>query len=398
MSNLYEASHQWATRPDDQRFGSIREMFDACKSYYNNARVAQVPFNTLRVEADATDIKLIGKAALPATLTHYAFGQLARRIGAPAEYLRDLAPTLAAQNINYGLKKLGEKDNEAKAQLLFHENGKLVTRAVTSASYDRVWNYELVNKVQEMLVPNGWVVPPARPVRDGQKGTRKATAADILPNQADFGLSVKIGDDIAPAGLYASDHDMFMFLVNQLDPVFDGTKFLHRGVFIQNSEVGDKAIKFKLFTYDNVCGNHIIWGVGQVAEVSIRHMKSSEKKVGNTFKNAVQKWNVMSSKMASPKEIEANIAAARSKEIAATKEEVLEAVFGFAKKKNLTLLNRDTLTSAYELTENTPRYGAPTTVWGMVNGLTELSQKGALHTDSRTDMDVQAGRLMEMAF
>jgi hypothetical protein len=396
MSNLYDANYQWSTRPDDERFASLREMFDATKRYRDNARAATVPYSILRVETDDKDIKLIGKAEMPATLTHYAFGQLARRIGAPAEYLRSLPATLAVQNLNHGLKKVGN-DPENKAAILFHQNGKLVTRAVTSESYDRVWDCEIVSRIMSDLVPEGWVVPPARPVRPGQKGTRRAVAADILPNQKDFGLAVKEGDEIAPAGLYASDHDMFAFLVNMTDPVFDGAKFLNRGVIVQNSEVGDKALKFKFFTFDNVCGNHIIWDVGQVSEVSIRHVKSADEVRGRTLQNAMSKWNIMVKKMATPAEIEANIKAAKAFEIASTKEDVIEAVFGFAKKKNLTLLNRATLDAGYEVAARTPRYGAPTTVWGMVNGLTEYSQQTG-HTDTRNDLDVQAGKLMEIAF
>jgi hypothetical protein len=396
MSNLYAASHQWATRPDDERYESLQAMYDATKKYAHSSIQAKAPLSDLRVEAAGTDLRLIGKTGTAANLTHYSFGQLSRFAKAPAEYLRALPATLAAQNLNHGLKAEG-KERDDSLRLLFHSNGSLVTRAIVTENYDRVWNYQLVGKIMERLTPAGWVVPPARPVRAGQKGTRKATAADILPNQKEFGLAVKEGDDIAPAGLYASDHDMFAFLVNQIDPIWDGAKFLNRGVFIQNSEVGDCSLRFKLFTYDNVCGNHIVWGVGKVAEIAVRHIKGGDEVAGRTMMNAMNKWNIMAKELPSASVISNNITAAKGFEIAAKKEDVLDAVFKFAKVKGLSRLTRDTIESGYEVAEKTPRYGAPTTVWGLVNGLTEHSQTST-HADVRNELDVQAGRLMEMAF
>lgn len=400
--NLYEASQQWANRPDDQRFESLEAMYKACKYYADSAITASgVSAGSLRAEADQGDIKLIGKQNIPAKLTHYSFGQLARVAGAPAGYLRSLPATLAAQNLNYGLKKLdqddGSVDGGQKLQLMFHKNGSLVTRAITGETYDRVWNYELVSKVMTNLVPEGWRAPPARPAREGQAGTRVATAADILPNQGDFGLAIKEGDLIAPAGLYASDHDMFVFLVNMGSVIEDGGKLLNQGLFLQNSEVGDCGLKLKRFIMDHVCGNHIVWGVSDVCEINIRHIKGAEVKQGETLKKAVAKWNVLLTADAGNDKIQSDIRKARQFEIAATKEDVIDNLFKFANAKNLNRLSRKTLAAAYDLAEKSPRYGAPTTVWGMVNGLTELSQTTG-YADDRTEMDTQAGRVMEMAF
>lgn len=396
MSNLYDASAQWAKRPDDERFESLQAMLAATTHYRDSAIQSHVSLDTLRVEADNGDLKLVGKANIPAKVTHYAFGQLARFASAPAGYTRSLPATLAAQCINHGLKRAAEERTEP-LNVLFHKNGSLVTRAITTDSYDRVWNSDLVARIIKDVASEGWVVPPARPVREGQKGTRKATAADILPNQGDFGLAVKEGDEIAPAGLYASDHDMFAFLVNHTDPINDGTKLLNRGVFIQNSEVGDCALKFKLFTYDNVCGNHIVWGVGKVMDISIRHVKGADQSSGKTLSKALSGFYDLRFSMPSASQMENAIIAAKSKQIAASKEDVLDAVFKFAKSKGLLQISKSTLEAAYDVAEATPRYGSPRTVWGMVNGLTEYSQTSAFQ-DERTELDIQAGRVMEMAF
>lgn len=400
--NLYEASQQWANRPDDQRFESLESMYKACKYYADSAiTAAGVPVGSLRVEADNGDIKLVGKQNIPAKLTHFSFGQLARVASAPPGYLRTLPATLAAQNLNHGLKQAGQDDggqnDGQKLQLLFHKNGSLVTRAITSEMYDRVWNHELVAKVMTSLVPEGWRAPPARPAREGQAGTRVATAADILPNQGDFGLAIKEGDLIAPAGLYASDHDMFIFLVNMGSVIEDNGKLLNQGLFLQNSEVGDCGLKLKRFIMDHVCGNHIVWGVSDVCEVNMRHIKGAEVKQGDSLKKFMAKWSVMLTADAMNDKVQSDIRKARQFEIAATKDEVIDNLFKFANARNLTRLSRKALSAAYDLAEQSPRYGAPTTVWGMVNGLTELSQTTG-YADDRTEMDTQAGRVMEMAF
>lgn len=395
---LMDAAMQWANRPDDERFESILAMREACHSYATASIVGNARLSELEARADGKEVRLVGSTGQSAAVTHYAFGQLARTVGAPADYLRSLPASVAATCINTGLAKEKAQDDRS-LKLLFHKNGQLTTRAITSQAYDRVWNHEVLARMQSTLVEQqGWVVPPARPARKDQKGTRRATAADILPGQADFGLSVKVGDLIAPAGLYASDHDMFAFLVQYNDPIWDGKKFLKRGVFVQNSEVGDCALKFKMFLMDDVCGNHIVWGAQNITEVSIRHIKGRHitSASGKTLVNGFRKWNVMVNQLPDGQTLSSQIKKAQSVELGGTKDEVLDAVFGFAKKKGLSRLGRTAIGDAYDTAERTPRYGSPRSVWAIVNGLTENSQSG--HTDSRTEVDVQAGRLMEMAF
>ena len=155
---------------------------------------------------------MIGKTNVPAKFTHYSFGQIASRVKAPPSYLRELPATLAAQNLNYGLAN--QKDPEASAKLLIHRNGDMLVRCFTSAKYQRIWNYEVSNQLQG-LQEFGWRVPPARPAGLDNERTRIATEADCLVDRKFGSLSVKPGDTIAPAGLYASDRDMFVFMVNE---------------------------------------------------------------------------------------------------------------------------------------------------------------------------------------
>src|SRR5437773_1662559 len=108
---LFKASEQWSNRPDDERFGSVEALNEACQEYRKSAREAEgVAYKTLRVQAEGGECLLVGKQNIPSKLTHWAFGQLAQRAEAPAGYLRSLSPTLAAQNLNYGLARRGEDE------------------------------------------------------------------------------------------------------------------------------------------------------------------------------------------------------------------------------------------------------------------------------------------------
>ena len=208
--NLFAASNQWSTRPADQRFWSLNEMFDAADAYRQLAVSKTVAMRSLRcVPHEGGNLFLAGPAGNPASLTHWAFGQLANRVNAPAEYLRQLPAELAATNINHGL---AAADADQQASILLHRNGSLVCRSLTSEKYSRIYNADVIERLLP-LSEFGWRVPPARPAFHNQPGARPATEADLLADR-EFGLSVKVGDMIAPAGLYASDHDCFVFMVN----------------------------------------------------------------------------------------------------------------------------------------------------------------------------------------
>lgn len=399
--NLFQASHQWAIRPEDERFENEHKMYDVCLAYAQSAKTATVPFDSLRVEADDGEIYLVGKNDRRAKFTHYAFGQICKQSQSPSEFVRQLPATLATQVVNNRLKSVSENMEKYDSRLLFHTNEQtMVCRAITSELYDRVWNHELIRTGLFPMIQEGWRVPPARPAMPNQKGTRKATQADILPNQEDFGLSVKVGDDIAPAGLYASDHDMFAFLVNPNRPISIGKRALMQGLFCQNSEVGDGCLVLDWFSMDQVCGNHICWGVSDHKQIRVKHIAGKGKQdMGLTLDRALSRFEIECNKYVDNiGEQETKIAKAQKFEIATTKTDVIETIFKYAKSKGLMALSKGVITSGYDACEDhNDWYGSPRTAFGLVSGLTEYSQT-IPYTDKRHAIDVEAGKLMEIAF
>ena len=381
---LFRASKQWSTRPADERFGSLKEMYDACKGYADVSRTSTVPYANLRVETADGEVQLTGKTGTLAKLTHWAFGQLSRVVGAPADYLRRLPATLAVQNLNHGLKE--RADGEAQASLLFHQNGGLLLRAITSPEYARIWNHDIVGRLVD-LQGAGWRVPPARPALKDQPGTRPATEADVL-EVGESGLSVKVGDLIAPAGLYASDHDMFAFLINEKNRVNDGSdQGLSRGFFAWNSEVGGGVFGVMSFLYRTICGNHIVWGASKVNEIRIRHIGEANDKAWMNLAVEVRRYAD-----SSVSDLEAKISKARRYEIAATKEDVLDTLF------KARIGTQKLLAEAYDVAEkHIDTDGAPTTAWGFVQGMTRLSQQSSF-ADKRNEIDRSAAKVLEIVF
>jgi hypothetical protein len=390
---IMKASNQWATRPSEERFWDLPELLKATREVRNHARESTVALGDLRVEAVDEDIALIGRTGVPARLSHFAFGQLSARAKAPAGYLRGLSPTLAAQNLNYGLKALGNENPDTKSRLLFHNNGSLVLRAATSEKYQRVWNDSLVERLIE-VVPEGWRPPPARPAGKANERTRLATDADVSRLSQHLGLAVAAGDTIAPAGLYASDKDIFIFLINEENPIDDGTPHpLFRGMILWNSEVGDMSLGGMAFLLKGVCGNHIIHDAKSVFEFNFRHVGSIQERA-----NAALEVRLKQYADDSVNEQQGKIVAAKSKVLGASKDDVIEAVLAFARTKKIPVLTQNLLESAYDqAVEHEAWYGDPTTVYGVVNGITEVSQRQG-HTDDRHAIDRAAGRVMEMAF
>lgn len=390
---LFKASRQWAERPADERFWDLDEMTKKCAEYKASACEATVKYGDVRVEADKGEVKIVGKQGIAARLTHWSFGQLCMRAGAPASYLREIPATLAAQNLNHGFSRMDKDGTNAddSAKLLFHRNGDFVLRAANGPGYARIWNADIADKLVNNL-PKGWVVPPARPAGIENERTRIATSADVLRLQKS-GLSVKVGDKIAPAGLYASDHDMFAFLVNEDKTIDDGSGHgLGRGFFIWNSEVGAASFVIMTFLYDAICGNHIVWGAKGVQELRIRHVGEANHKAFQGIRMELIKYADDSAS-----DVEAKIMKARRFEFGSTKEDAVDAAFKSIVRTGGAWISKKRLDEAHDIAEMRGRYGSPRSAWGLVNGLTELSQE-TKHTDERVKIDRAAGKLMEIAF
>lgn len=196
----------------------------------------------------------------PVHPTHWSFDQLASITSATATYLRSLPTTLAAINLQYGL----QANRSEKIKTLETIDGRTVLRAVTGPDYGRIYDHELVEAVQKIARNDtgdtSWKVPG---VLDWSTGI--------------YNPNVDISKDTTR--LYASDRDVFLFLVDDLNPIEagklpDGSPDLYFRVFYcWNSEVDTKTLCMVLFYLRAVCQNRNLWGVEDFQEIKIRHSK-----------------------------------------------------------------------------------------------------------------------------
>ncbi|GAB5446147.1 MAG: hypothetical protein Gyms2KO_10200 [Gymnodinialimonas sp.] len=92
--NADRVSSEWFSRPDDQRYLSLDELFASVKTRADQGRTRTVESAAIRVEAKREDPEclalMIPGTDEPVTPTHWSFGQLASIVSAPAAYLRQL--------------------------------------------------------------------------------------------------------------------------------------------------------------------------------------------------------------------------------------------------------------------------------------------------------------------
>jgi len=129
---------EWFSRPDDERYLSLSELYAAVRSRADRATARTVESRAVRVEAsrdDAARLALIlPSRETPVAPTHWSFGQLCGLVGAPSSYLRDLPAPLAGINLQHGL--LAHRAELVKT--LEADDGRIELRAVTGPDYGRI--------------------------------------------------------------------------------------------------------------------------------------------------------------------------------------------------------------------------------------------------------------------
>jgi len=378
---LNAAHRQWATRPADQRFWNLQDMHEFCATVKDRSTETRTGLDAIRVAATPDDDLCLTRGGGRLGFTNWSFGQLCRTVGAPAGYLTGLPAPLAASCLNESIKA----NASHPVKLLHYQNGSARLRALTGPDYGRIWNSDVTSRLIRMNEEQGWRAPPSRTGGAEGEDSRPATEADCMG--ASF---IRPGDMISPGGLYASDRDMFAFLVDPSKRIEDGTPDgLWRGFFAQNSEVGDCSWILTFFLFRGTCGNHIIHGGNLLREIRIRH-------VGTANSRAMQALRVELNEYANTaaSQDEKIIVQAKNLILGADKDEVMDRLFG------LKVASRTILSEAWDRAvemATVDEDGSPDTAWGYAQALTRYSQT-IPYTDKRTDLDRAAGRVLALAY
>lgn len=292
----------------------------------------------------------------PAKLSHWAFGQLCYSVGAPAKYLRTLPAEMARDCLSHGLCKSGQR-----CKLLLRENvddsdtqPQRTASAFTGPNYGRIWDADVVQQITEATKNSGWHTPPARSSGGSENG-----------------------------GLYASDRDMFIFMVNDENLVEVGNAKLGRGFFCWNSETGAASFGLTTFLYNYVCGNHIVWGAEEVREIRIIHKGEAIDRFHNL---ALPRLNQFVESRAYNDTVKDTVSRAMSESIAKN----LEGTLDWFKDKPFT---KGEIAKAWDT--GIAEENDVTTVWGMVQGLTAYA-RSLPYTNRRVNLERRAGSLLNL--
>ena len=367
-------SSEWFSRPDDERYLSLTALHAAVRSRAEKATARNVESRHVRVEASRDDAEhlalLVPGRDEPIAPTHWSFGQLCGLVGAPASYMRQLPAPLAGINLQHGL--LNHRAELVKT--LEADDGRVELRAVTGPDYGRIWDHELVSAVQR-IAGNGtgdtrWKVPG---VLDWSNMTHNPFV-DVTTETTT---------------LYASDRDVFLFLVDDTHPIeagrlADGSPDLYfRGFYAWNSEVGSKTLGIASFYLRAVCQNRNLWGVEDFEQITIRHSKFAAQRFAHEAAPALTNFA-----NSSPAPFVAGIKAARERIVARGDEdrESFLRKHGFSKPETTKII--ETVLNE----EGRP----PESVFDFVQGITALARSKP-HQDGRLELEGKAKKLMERA-
>ena len=299
--------------------------------------------------------------------THWSFGQISSLAGAPAGYLRDLPAPLAADCVKWGLL-----ENRNKELVKSYKSNKGQLRAVTGSEYGRIYDWEIAAMCQNLADTTKFKVPGYITKTEG-------------------GMAVY--DPLAPVTIesttiYGSDRDVFIFLVDDLNPIEIGKlsngepDLVFRGFYISNSEVGAKSCRIATMYMRGVCSNRYAWGVEDFSEITIRHTKFAAERFSDEAQPALRSFsNGSTSKLLD------GIQAAQDAKVAEDEEQALKFL---QKRVGLSARMAKAAYTRHSEEEQKPMK----TIWDASNAITAIA-RDIPHQDNRLDLERKAGQLLD---
>jgi hypothetical protein len=293
-----------------------------------------------------------------ASFSHWSFGQLARLIGAPAGYIRELPPELAARCINHGI---ATAPSGTVASLLVQDgNGCDASpriRACTSETYARVWDEEIYSAILDTIVsrdPSWQAEIMSRSDRDSY-----LTLTNKRATLQDPSVQAIVNDPNAAAG-----------------------GIMYRSLTIGNSETGARSLTIDGGLYRARCKNLMLWSFALDRSFRRRH-------VGKTrlVRDAIREIQTFAYAYVnrSAERDNAIIRQLIDRELAHSKDAVIDELQAIG-------ATREQAIDAYERCERT-EHVSPRSFWGTAQGLTRLSQD-CPYQDGRFLLDQLASKVL----
>jgi len=372
--NLGLASYQWATRPPDERFVTMEALLAATEA--RRDRSDEFPNVSIAGNLDvkyveegplAGNLYAVSYGEAPAIFTNWSMSQFNSVVGGPdTRWLRDMPPPVAKFALNASIKYRQRIDGDTRVKLLAAPpagDEPAVLRAVTGPDYGRIWDADIARTI--MLINDGrWVVPgkvAGRGMADGYTEVTKQSTT-----------------------LYASDRDMWAFLVDEQHPLQIGDADYFRGFIVSNSEVGDAKFKLLSFYFNRVCQNRCIWDAIGMAELSFRH---SSKAPQRFLEEAAPVLAAYSN--ASVRGVEAAFAKAKTVTVGQTIKDAED----FLREQGFGQFDSKLIPVLAERATDVGSTGDPTSIYDLVMGATALARE-LVYADARVDYERRAGGLL----
>lgn len=368
-----EVSNQWLARPADQRFLSLNDLAAHVRERAQNSKEMRIYSPEMEVVAptpttkeDLNKIWIEDKNGEIHNFTNWSFGQMAGLTNAPARYLRTLPTPIVADALNYGLRYNRALD----AVKTYTSSNQLM--AITGPDYGRIFDYEVVEAVQQ-FAGNGtgdtrWKVP----------GVMDWKTMIYDPNHP-------ITNDTTT--LFASDRDVFIFLVDDRNPITVGhlpngePDIMFRGVYVTNSEFGSSALKIGTFLLRGICCNRILWGVEGFQEITMRHSKYAPSRFIEEARPALVEY----AEKSEVKLVEA-VEKAKAAKLASKDEDMIHWLQG----RKFTAKQAKNIMEAVEKEEGRPAR----TVWDVAQGITAVA-RSIPHQDERFAFELNAKKILD---
>jgi|GEM_PF-90673 len=375
--NLSLASHQWASRPDDERYTSLEALLAVTEA--RRDRSDEFPNVPVQGNLDAKYIEsgplagnlyTVSYGDSPAIFTNWSFAQYNSVIGGPdIRWLRDMPAPIAKVALNASLEYRQRVDGDSRVKLLAAPavgDEPAVLRAVTGPDYGRIWDADIVRTI--MLIneqaQGRWVVPG----KIAGQGMNDAMTEVTKHNTT----------------LYASDRDIWVFLVDETHPIDIEGETYFRGFIVTNSEVGDARFKVLSFYLNKVCQNRMIWDAIGMRELSIRHNRQAPRKF---LEGAVPALAAYSN--ASVSGITQHIAKAKQTTVA----EDLEGAEKFLREQGFGQAEAKVIPLLAERAADIGSSGDPTSIWDLVQAGTAYARE-MVYADVRVGFEQKVGGLL----
>ena len=375
-------SSQWFSRPDDQKFLTLDNMLATKKNDAQRMTSRTVDTHKIQIvgefdEANPSrgDLRIEyaddNNRDHVNTPTNWSFGQLSQLSGAPAGYLKDLPAPLAADCIQWGLRYNRGRE---LVKVFGSQNDGGDLRAATGPDYGRIYDWEILEPIKQLVDASGgrWKVPGM------MTGSRDGLAV--------YDPDVPVTMDTTT--LFASDRDVFVFLVDDRNPIEVGKlpngepDLMFRGFYAWNSETGSKTAGIAAMYLRGVCMNRNLWGVENFQEIKIRHTKFAPDRFAMEARPALESFA-----HGSTATFVEGVQAAKAAKIAHDDESRLE----FLSKRAGLSGRMAKAANARHLKEE----GRPVeTVWDAAQAITAIA-RDIPHQDARIEVERKAGALLD---